>query len=163
MKLKVEQFCALATSASWQTWLYHFNKEVYRNFILKLQNARNCGENRIVMVDILEDIQKIGGDKHLYDFLSENYPHVIISADRPNSDKHGVFPGYSDNLVTYPHRKIFSDKGEADKFVSNKSKYDSITIDDLIYVEYLDKSEIHLFNEIPKKNWQIAAYRKDKL
>ncbi len=163
MKLKVELFCALATSISWQTWLYHFDAEIYRSFITKLYKARGCGENKIVMIDILEEIQKIGGDEQLLRFLNENYPHVINNEAKAGIDKHGVFPGYNENIVTYPHRKIFTDKKEADKLISKKGRYDYIIVGDLIYVEYLERSEDHLFDKIPDKNWQIAAYRKNKL
>lgn len=171
MKIKVEQFCSLATSPSWQAWLFHFNTDIYRKFIKKLQESGSCAKNRELMEELLGEIDDVGGADKLYEFLEEQYPHVLKHnsrhLERADRDAHGVFPGYVEGILTYPHRKIFEGarkhlEKQVKQFLSNKGTSDHIIIDEYAYVEYLERSEESLKGKIPEKNWQIAAYRKDK-
>lgn len=167
MKIKVEQFCALATSPSWQAWLYQFNSDIYKSFIEKLRVSKNCTENRELMHDILTKIKNVDNSGKLHAFLKERYPHVIASEEKQKiGDLNGVFPGYISGVLTYPHRIIIEAPADAlekriRKLIRGKAKADYIIVGKFGYIEYLDNSEKDLIGQIPDKNWLISAYRKD--
>lgn len=166
MKIKVEQFCALATSPSWQAWLYQFDSEIYSWFIGKIRTSKNCTENREIMQITLDKIKKIDDSGQLLEFLTQRYPHVIVSDEKQRvEDINGVFPGYVQGILTYPHRMIIESPIDAlekriRKMIRGKLKSDYIIIGNVGYIEYLDNSEKDLVGKIPDKNWLISAYRK---
>jgi len=170
MRVKIEQFCTLATSPSWQAWLYHFSTHMYKKFVHNLQNSKGCSENRDIMKGIVEAIDRVGGTDKFFQFLQEQYPHMLVNdskhVDR-SDDAHGIFDGYVHGILTYPHRIILKGSGEAlknkvESLLSKKGKSDYIIIDDIAYIEYLERSEEELVDQIPSDNWKLSVYRKDK-
>jgi len=167
MQIKIEQFCSLATSPSWQAWLYHYNADLYRQFINKLQQSRGCKQNSEIMTEILNEIKKCGGDNDLGAFLSKHYPHVIISNESTPDivgESDDVFEYYNPNILSYPRRIIFTGdqrslKRTINEFVLDKIKYDSIIIGDKAYIEYLTSDDAGIVDKIPNHNWQIPSYR----
>lgn len=166
MRIKVEQFCSLATSPSWQAWLYHFNADLYRKFIKRLQESRGCSQNRELMTEILQEIDSINGGDALGAFLAKHYPHMIDGPNKANISKHTgqVFEYYNPNILTYPRRVIFTGdirslKRTVNEFVLDKIKHDSIIVGNTAYVEYLTKEDMNIADKIPNSNWQIPAYR----
>ena len=170
MKIKVDQFCSLATSPSWQAWLYKYDANLYREFIAKLQESRGCSQNRTIMVDLLAQIgANHNGNVLLQDFINKNYPHMIENDDGSpvkikrdesrTNDK--VFVYYKPNALTYPRRMIFRDdpRKQIATFVLDKLKHDSIIVDGVGYVEYLTREDAAIADKIPNSNWQIVAYR----
>lgn len=165
MQVKVEQFCSLATSPSWQTWLYNYNVDLYRSFMMDLRASRGCGQNRDIMIRLLKKIDEVGGGDELSVFLHKYYPHVIDGAQKKNiiaSD--AVFEYYNPNIMTFPRRIIFSGdmhtlKRTVNGFILDKIKYDSIIIGDKAYVEFLTSDDAVIADKIPSSNWRIAAYR----
>ncbi len=178
MEIKVDQFCSLATSPSWQAWLYHFDPEMYKSFIVKLQASRGCSQNRDIMTETLLDIQRReNGEEQLKAYISSNYPHMIVQTlpESPivrstpkvvhkSQSQDKVFAFYNPKLLTYPRRMIFNSndgnlKKQITEFTLDKIKHDFIIVDDVGYVEYLNKEDIAIIGKIPQSNWQIAAYR----
>lgn len=164
MKIKVEQFCALATSPIWQAWLYDFDNKIYSSFIEQLQAARNCADNKKVMQNILKEIDN-NSDKVelLFDFLRNRFPFVIEEDDKIKNDDE-VFPGFVAGVLTYPHRIIIEAPPDAvenrvKKLLVGKSKFDYIIIGRFGYIEYLENHERAMIDKIPSKNWLINAYR----
>lgn len=168
MNLKVALFCTLATSPSWQAWLFRYNSDLYKEFITELQKSRSCSDNRRVMEETLPKIEQAGGMGILLEWISSNYPHMLEdSTIKPKAaikSSDPVFEYFNPNVVTYPRRKIF--KGDANslhkqvnEFVLDKIRYDSIIIKDTAYVEYLAESDRALLSKIPQSSWQIAQYR----
>lgn len=165
MKIKVEQFCSLATSPSFQTWLFHYDKGLYQQFVVRLREARGCSENRELMKTLLAGIERQGGADEVTDFLRKHYPNTIeggVKALVGDYDK--VFTHYNPNILTYPRRIIFTGpKRELQKkvreFLLDKLKSDHIVVGDRAYVEYLEESDASITDKIPLCNWQIAAYR----
>lgn len=171
MRIKVDQFCTLATSPSWQAWLYHHHVNLYRKFIRQIQGSRGCNQNRELMTEVLQEIDKAGGDA-LAEFLQKHYPHMIsgqqpLRHQREDSkalDNDGVFQHYNPNILTYPRRQIFVGpksmlKGKVQEFLLDKIRGDHIIIGERAYIEYLEKSDKAIADQIPIKNWLIAAYR----
>lgn len=165
MKVKIEQFCSLATSPSWQAWLYHFNIDLYRKFIKRLQESKGCKDNRSLMVEILQEIDKLDDNGKLADFLSKQYPHMLEGLhDNVVKSDDNVFEYYNPSILTYPRRIIFTGDRRSllktvNEFVLDKIKYDSIIVGQNAYVEYLNKTDIAVVEKVPSSNWQIAAYR----
>lgn len=170
MKIKVDQFCSLATSPSWQAWLYKYDASLYREFIAKLQESRGCSQNRLIMTELLSKISSDpNGNAVLQDFINKNYPHMIENDDgspvRIKRDdtkaNEKVFVYYKPNALTYPRRIIFRDdpRKQIAEFILDKYKYDSIIVDGVGYVEYLTREDIAIADKIPNSNWQIVAYR----
>lgn len=176
MKVKVEKFCALATSPSWQAWLFHFNADLYRRFIKRLQESRGCGQNRDLMIEILGEIDKLSGNEKLLGFLHQHYPHILINEappvraePSPESSRQVVgadeiFEHYNPNLLTYPRRIIFTGsarelKTKVQSFLLDKIKSDSVIVGEKAYVEYLTADDAALKDSIPQKNWRIAAWK----
>lgn len=165
MNVKVEQFCSLATSPSFQSWLFHHNGDIYRRFINRLRESRGCGENRELMKDLLVEIQDNGGGDAIAEFLMKHYPHMIEGGVKTQAgDYDEVFTHYNPSILTYPRRIIFTGpKRELSKkvreFELDKLKSDHIIVGDRAYIEYLEKSDAAIAEQIPLSNWQIAAYR----
>jgi hypothetical protein len=115
------------------------------------------------MVSLLDKIYDRGGQTLLYSFLSQKFPYIVQSAD-PKQDQHGVFPGYVPGLLSYPKRIVFKGaphtlESVITKFTADKTHFDSLILDNVAYVEYLDQGDIDLFEQIPEDNWLIRAYR----
>lgn len=168
MEIKVEQFCSLATSPSWQAWLYRYNSDLYKSFITRIQASRGCSQNKDIMKETLEDIGRLSGHGQLMAFLQQNYPHMIVSPATPKPQsvvgKVSVFEHFNPSALTYPRRKIFEGehaiiRRQIRDFTIDKLKHDSIIIDGKGYVEYLLKTDSAIAEKIPASNWQIAAYR----
>lgn len=168
MKIKTHQFCSLCTSPSWQAWLYHFNSNIYRSFINKLQQITGCTKHRELMIETLREIESQDGSDKLYDFISAHYPHMIegeiIKNVNSKQNNGKVFDYYRPGMLTYPRRIIFDGspreiKKQIASFVLDKIKHDSIIVGDRGYVEYLIDADKHLLKQIPDSNWQIPLYR----
>jgi hypothetical protein len=179
LKVKVDKFCSLSTSPSWQAWLFHLDAAVYRKFMRRLQESRGCNQNKDLMVELLKEFERMPGavDK-LFEFLSKHYPHMIVKEQQsqppkivdkaepvavPKLGQGGtIFPYYNPQILTYPRRQVF-EGGDLDRrvreFLLDKLKSDFVIVDGKAYVEYLDRSDAQLVNKIPQKNWQIAAWR----
>lgn len=129
----------------------------------ELALSKNCSENRSIMISLLDKIVARGGQTLLYAFLSEKFSYIVHNVD-PKMDQHGVFPGFIPGLLSYPRRMIFRGapatlESVIDKFVSDKTYHDSIILDNVAYIEYLNQNEVDLIDKIPEGNWMIKAYR----
>lgn len=166
MKVRVENFCALATSPAWQSWLFHNHVELYRSFVKRLHVSQGCTENRRIMVDALKVLNAAGKSDDLVLFLKQHQPGALVESVvvPPSGDKYGVFPDFVAGLLTYPHRHIISGPNLAvavEKFLADKGESDSLVLEDVAYVEYLNVAEAHLIPLIPATSWRIRAYRKN--
>lgn len=164
--IKVNQFCALATSPAWQAWLYHFDNDLYKRFITKLHKSGGCTRNSQIMAETLDEIDDSGRIDELYGFLKDHYPYVLDKQkdDKVSIDKYNVFDGYVPGVLTFPHRLIVrSDNpiGEVKKITAGKGVYDFVIIKDHLYIEYLEKNEKHLLGEIPAENWLTTKWKKN--
>ena len=166
MKLKVDQFCTLATSASWQSWLYHTDVQVFQDFINRLQNSRGCTQNREIMKDALGALIDKGYSEGIYKYISANYPYMVDSEIVKGSRKNHLGPVFEfrPNVITYPRRAIFEGnvpelKRKINSFTLDKYRHDSIIVGNVGYVEYLTREDKDIEPQIPIKNWLIAAYR----
>lgn len=168
MKVKVDQFCSLATSPSWQAWLFKFEQSIYRKFVKKLQESRGCNQNRDLMTETLLEVEKSGGNDNLVAFLKENYPHMLMADNgepvKSVTPKDGddIFEHYNPAILTYPRRMVLTGDNlqkRVRSFVLDKLKHDSVIVGDKAYIEYLDKSDKAFAEQIPPKNWRIAAWR----
>jgi hypothetical protein len=117
------------------------------------------------MLRLLTDIQNTGGNNSLIAFISKNYGHMIDGGDIVESNGGDVFVGYNPNILTYPHRVIFSGDSrsllkKAKEFLLDKLSGDYIIVGDKLYIEYLNKSDSRISGSIPIDNWQIANYRR---
>jgi hypothetical protein len=163
MRIRTDRFCALATATDWQTWLFKYNEELYKEFITRLRLTRGCGDNRVLMEEFLDRIRQEGRILELVEFLQINYPHSLVDSSQPSiRDGNELDKLFSRKILTYPKRKILV--GPSEKlpqlimdFVSDKITYKSLVSGDRAYIEYLDKGEEHLLNQIPAKNWLLKG------
>lgn len=123
------------------------------------------------MVEVLEEIDKAGGD-NLIEFLQKHYPHMLsgqstVRQQREDAqalkDDH-IFPHYNPNILTYPRRQIFVGpqsmlSGKVQEFLLDKFRGDHIIIKERAYIEYLEKSDATIADQIPQSNWLISQYR----
>ena len=171
MHVKIDQFCSLATSPSWQAWLYHNHATLYRKFIHKLRESQGCTQNKDLMVEVLQDIDQIGGDS-LIDFLQQHYPHMLSGQSTTHQQREdaqaleddNVFQYYNPNILTYPKRQIFVGprsvlNNKVQEFLLDKFRSDYIIIKGRAYIEYLEKNDAAIADQIPQSNWQISQYR----
>jgi hypothetical protein len=161
-KLNTSQFCGLSTTAAWHSWLYNHDRNIYDKFIAAFRQSTGCKYNSELMLTTLDDIQQSGKIADLYDWLQLNYPYMIIGT---RAFKNNIFPEYNPSILTYPRRIIFNtDAAQSIKqFVLDKIKYDYIIVENVGYVEYLNKQDEPIANMIPASNWLISNYRKNKL
>lgn len=172
MKVKVDKFCSLSTSPSWQAWLFHFDVPMYRRFMRQLQESRGCNQNRDIMVELLKEMEKIpGGVEKLFEFLEKHYPHMIVREQKAEAKKAPapvkspvgpVFQHFNPNVLTYPRRQVLEGEDlrqRVQEFMLDKIKGDFVIVDGKAYVEFLERGDAPLADKIPAKNWQIAAWR----
>lgn len=137
----------------------------------KLRESRGCNYNRQLMVDTLDLISKNGGYEQILDYVRVNYPYMVVDEYRKQSGKtqtDNIFPGYVAGILTYPRRVIF--EGQPDDlfkriqaFIYDKLKHDYIIVGNKGYVEYLNKGDAQIVDQLPLTSWLIATYRKNKL
>jgi hypothetical protein len=176
MNINMRHFCTLATSPEWQTWLYNYSKEYYKDLIDHLRTSSGCGSNSAKMTEILNKIKNGSGGPKLESFLTQTFPQVLnkpkcgakgirkstVVESAQKMDLHDVFEYYNPSLVTYPRRLIMAGldlEKKISDFLRNKSIYEHIVIEDRVYIEYLNPEENNLAKDIPEHNWQIKKYR----
>jgi len=176
MNINVGTFCSLATAPEWQTWLYNYSKEYYKDLISHLRTSTGCGSNSAKMTEILNKITNDSGGPKLEAFLSQAFPQVmnkpkcgakevrknVVVKSAQKMNLHNVFEYYNPSLMTYPRRLIMSGSGLEKKvsdFLRNKNVHEHIVIEDRAYIEYLNPEENNLAKDIPEHNWQIKKYR----
>lgn len=165
-KIRVDKFCSLANSPSWQAWLYHYDAILFAKFVKKIRESRGCSQNTDVMIDTLKEIdQSKDGSEKLLDFISKNYPYMIVEESQSSvlaSDD--IFGYFNPSILTYPHRLIFNGSKDelidkAREFSKDKLKIDYVIINNKLYIEYLNNDEESLINQIPANNWKISIWR----
>ena len=165
MNIKLSQFCSLATSADWQTWLYEKDVGQYKIFMEKLRNSKNCSGNAAVMKETLESLNDVGYGDDLEMFLLANHPHVM----EYDVDDNLLFPDYVPGVLTYPHRIILSSDDRAillakdKKFKSSKGHVESIIVGKNLYIEYLEDSESGLIASIDEDNWLVRKWKSNQI
>jgi hypothetical protein len=172
-KINSNEFCYLAKSELFLTWLKNLDRDLHDNLIEFLKQAKGCSANKAKMFEVLKAITT--NRKWviaLESFLMKNFPAIIIDdmksfeqkrVSKEIENKHKVFTYYDPVLVTFPRRIIFSG-GDLQKSVQDfciKQFYSEwIIIDDRAYIEYLQPDVATYKPNIPEKNWQIRAYKK---
>lgn len=163
MRIKSYQFCGLATSAKWQSWLRDYDPKLHADFKAKMEKSHGCTQNTVIMSWVLKQIQADeGGEEKLMSFLNDKFPYVLDAPVRLK--KANAFGDFYTNVLTFPRRHIMQGEGLEDRvkeFLKGKLVTDHIIIDGVAYIEYLNSTDKHLQNKIPENNWRIAAYRKD--
>jgi hypothetical protein len=172
VRVRVDKFCSLSTSPSWQAWLFHFDQGVYRKFIKKLQASRGCDQNKELMIDLLKEIETIpqGNDK-LLDFLTKHYPYMLVDDEGRRLPRQqalagldDIFEHYNPDILTYPRRFIITGAAhelnrKVKEFLLDKIQSDYVIVGDRAYIEYLKKEDASVKEQIPMRNWRIAAWR----
>ena len=108
----------------------------------------------------------------LIEFLQKHYPHMLngqLTVRQQHEDTQAlkndnIFPHYNPNILTYPRRQIFVGpqsllNGKVQEFLLDKFRSDHIIIKKRAYIEYLEKSDAAISDQIPAKNWLISQYR----
>lgn len=165
MKLNVNKFCALATSAAWQSWLYNYNADIYKKFIRQLHESRGCSQNREIMQELLQLFRDNKWSDDLYKFISLNYPDMIMRENNQKYEVDEIFGYYNPNLLTYPRRIILYGENlqqEIDDFIKDKLVSDSLILNGKGYVEYMLVKDKYIIDSVPTQNWKIRAYKDGK-
>ena len=174
-KIKPDEFCYLAKSELFLTWLKNLNIDLHTDLIRFLMSGQGCAENRMKMYETLQIIVKNRQwALALESFLSKHFPAMITDDAKVSTtprrlvskeveNKHKVFTYYDPSLATFPRRIIFSG-GDLQKkvrdFCARQFFCESLIIDDRAYVEYIQPDAAIHKAEIPEKNWQIGQYKK---
>lgn len=166
IKIKIDKFCGLSTSPSWQAWLFHHSSELYRRFIGQIQQSRGCNQNRDIMIELLREVEKEGGTDKLFEFLQAHYPHMLVNEDtlpvKVKTADDPIFPYFNPALLTYPRRRIIEGadlKKKVQEFLLDKGTCDYVIVGGRAYIEYLDRKDAAIVDKIPAKSWKIAAWR----
>lgn len=168
VQLKVDKFCGLATSPSWQAWLYRFDATLFNRFTLRLRESRGCNQNRDLMVETLKEIKTLNGEEKLLEFIHQHYSSMLMNelpmAVPQSDDTTEVFGYHNPYILTYPRRVIFSGeetelRKKVNAFLLDKIKSDFVIVHDKAYIEYLLPEDTHLKDSIPLKNWKIGQWR----
>ena len=171
MRLRLDQFCYLATSPAWLAWLHDLSSDLYSDFADHLRHKASCRANADKMLEMLRRITAVAGQEDkLEAFLRQTFPHVLID-DRPQPTAPAsprpaqpVFPHYDPNLITIPRRRVLSGAGAALEqavatFLADKVEGDFVIVNNLAYIEYLPRELDHLVGRVPEANWLVRRYR----
>jgi hypothetical protein len=80
-------------------------------------------------------------------------------------NKHGVFKNYRAGLLTFPHKKIFTNSNKqhlqaiVDSFIRGKVSTDYVIVEDYAYVEYFNPVYTAQAEQIPKESRDIYQYK----
>lgn len=189
MEIRVEKFCALSTSQSWQAWLFNFNEPLFKSFLERLQKSRGCSQNTVIMTDVLKEIERIdGGIAKLHEFLHREHPTVLATGPhkRPSRPQvraphnfvpqaatptevaptiEEIFPHYDPDILTYPRRMVlhgpnrFMLRHDVYEFVRTKYRADYAVFDKIAFIEYFNPDETELVSQVPRANWAIQQWR----
>lgn len=154
--IKVEQFCALSTATNFQTWLYEYDRSMYKELISHLRTSSGCSANRQKMVELFSRVNSTKvGESSLNQFVSKYYSH-LLGDNKPRS---GVVFEYYPGLLTYPHRFVISGRdveSRVREFVAGKGRCEFVIVDGVGYIEYLDKGEDIV---VPVDKWLVLSYK----
>lgn len=162
MQIRTSQFCALATSPDWQTWLYHYDANLYSGFMQELRDSNGCSGNRVIMERMLKTINELGGGEELIEFLRTNHPYVIkVEAKSEILDHY-----FKSGLLTFPRRCVIeAPKSQLPKkvqaFVSDKFKYDYLIVGRRAYIEYLTLADKEVADQIAADSWILARHKNE--
>ena len=172
-KINSNEFCYLAKSELFLTWLKSLDSTMHANLINFLMSGQGCAENRAKMYDLLQAIVKNRQwALALESFLMQNFPAMLIDDSKvlqtpqktKEDNKHKVFTYYDPSLATFPRRIIFcSDdlQKQIRDFCARQFYCEWIIIEDRAYIEYIPYDAAAYKSEIPEKNWQIRAFKKN--
>lgn len=137
VRVKLDQFCALSSSAKWQAWLFRYDVALYNELADHLRSGRGgCKGNRDKMIELIGKIDSSpGGSLQLETFLAQEYPFilekstdlapVVQSVPRPvvqsiprpvvqsvpasviSVSRSVPFELRDRHVLTFPHRRIF--------------------------------------------------------
>jgi hypothetical protein len=175
-KINSAEFCYLAKSELFLTWLKNLDTDLHQDLMNFLMGGHGCSENRVKMYELLRIITK---NRQwaiaLESFLVQHFPAMIID-DTKNStsssrrimskevdNKHKVFTYYDSSLATFPRRIIFSGGDlhkQVNDFCSRQFYCEWVIIEDRAYIEYVAPDAAAHKENIPDKNWQIRAFKK---
>jgi hypothetical protein len=173
MKIKVTQFCGLSTSPQWQAWLFRFSREMYTRFVEEMQKSKGCNQNREVMMRFLTELELMGAQDQIIEFLKLNFPHmleddvepekaVVIELPPDVSQLQQYKSAFDNPNVTFPRRVMapITDISLDDMIkhflsVSAAIEYKTIVIDGVLFVEFLLPSEAAIKHMVPASNWLI--------
>jgi hypothetical protein len=171
-KINSNEFCYLAKSELFLTWLQNLSSDMHVDLINFLASGKGCSENRAKMYDLL---QAIVNNRQwavaLESFLVRNFPNMLVDDAKPQAqassrgadNKHKVFAYYDPSLATFPRRIIFSSddlQKQVRDFCAKQFYCEWIIVEDRAYVEYVPHNAAVNKSEIPEKNWQIRAFKK---
>jgi hypothetical protein len=162
LKVRTSTFCGIATSPVWQSWLFEYSQDLYRNFMAKLHESKGCAENRQIMMDLLDGIQKDGHEDVLVAFLQQRFPTALLANPAPAGKiDNNIFPDFTPGVLTYPHRHII-DSGDniqqqIAEFLKDKGRSDILVKNGVAYIEYLLPEEKDM--DVPATNWLIRAWK----
>lgn len=173
-KINSNEFCYLAKSEIFLTWLKSLNADLHTDLIRFLMSGNGCAENRAKMYEVLQVIVKNRQwALSLESFLLKHFPAMIVgdkaSAAAPRrltkevENKHNVFTYYDPSLTTFPRRIILSGddlRKKVGDFCARQFYCEWIIIEDRAYVEYIQPDASIQKSDIPEKNWQIRAFKK---
>ena len=173
-KINSDEFCYLAKSELFLTWLKNLDAKIHASLIEFLMSGQGCTANRNKMYETLQTIVH----NHqwaiaLESFLAKNFPAMIIDDTKPAAtgrvisreaeNKHKVFTYYDPALATFPRRMIFvgdSLEKKVRDFCAKQFFCEWIIIEDRAYIEYIQPEAAAHKPNIPEKNWQIRAFKK---
>jgi hypothetical protein len=172
MRLRLDQFCFLATAPAWLAWLYELSSPLYVEFVEHLRRKPSCRANSDKMLEMLHKITALNnGEDELETFLRHTFPHVLID-DRPiparsrPQPRGPVFPHYDPNLITIPRRRVLTGQDGIAKleqvvvsFLADKVESDFVIVDGVAYIEYLPRELEYLIGRVPETNWLVRRYR----
>lgn len=179
VQIRVEQFCALATSPQWQAWLYRYDATIYQELADHLRTSKGCGANRDKMVVLLSRINATaGGPEKLVEFLSASFPHVLdrtvpveptVTHAEPIRPTPSTVPfeRYNPRTLTFPRRLILDggDIGEltrkAQLFVSDKVRSDWVVTAGRAYIEFIPQEHSGVAHQIPDKSWLVTIWKRE--
>lgn len=184
--IKTNQFCALANSKDFQSWLLANAQDLHQKLMADV-NKGGCRKNRKIMLDIYSRLCDRDLEPTLLSFLRNKYPTIIdggpkkisnaspvkpvqrkLKKSRPKKveslNKHNVFSSYRPGLLTFPQKMILTGdpseiEGLVKKFVRDKVGADYIIIDDHAYIEYFEAKYGDIVKQIPPEKREIYAYK----
>jgi len=170
MKINTNEFCALSTVPSFQSWLYSTDATLATELLDHLKKSLGCAANKQKMTKILSVIQSNGvSNASLLKYLNANFPSIIINDTLPVRNKHGVFPYFDSALVTIPRRVILTNLDAArsskslqelvESFCAIHAKCEHVIVEDHAYIEYIPRDLSHILNIVPETSWHVKNFK----
>lgn len=153
MNYNKQHFCALVSVHAFHQMLFNMDSAFYGRFIQEIKKHAGCGGNIKSVEWLLGELQSTPTKlKMVTDWMTANAPHVIQQEPSIDHKRSKVEVAFAGDIHTIPRRRVIP-ASQLDAFIPTTIRHEKIQYNDIVYVEYLDESDVGIIDLIGDNRW----------